>query len=719
MVLFNNYSNMYAFPVDRNIRLKTIEVDLMDIRRITTYAALNSGDLDAITEARANLDILHENIQTQLDKYRYSLNEDWQVEWHVPESTRSYFIGQADMLEGQINRFTSQIVTPILDASIADNRDKIFDLLIQSNAIIDDINLYFSNISNSAHSHTDAINTRLTRVSMETFVLVIVIASIALILGLVVATLIFFDVTRPINEVVTALRDVEAGKLDINLQLQRKDEIGILAQSMQSVVMTLQTLMGDMDKMAVAHDKGEIDTFINAKKFAGAYSDVAEKINYMVEGHIETQRKVVEVVSDIANGGFDTQIEQFPGKKSLFNDAIENMRANIKRVSNEVDGMIRAAANGQLSNEIDEHKYDGGWREIMAGLNQVTKAVDDPISEINSAMVKLSNGEFDTKVTGNYKGDFLSIRESVNGTIDELAAYITEMSQVLVSISDGDLTQSIDRSYVGNFAEIKRSINNISGTLRETMSKIGGVATQVHSSVEQISKNTVVLATGSEIQASAVQQLAATMNLLSKQTHQNAESADSANSLSEIATQNAQAGNHAMKQMTESMMQINASISDVSKINKSIQDIASQTNLLSLNAAVEAARAGEQGKGFGVVAEEVRNLADKSQKASKETTNLVQNSISLAEAGVAIAQSTADSLNISVENSNEVSTLVNGISQASKKQAEAIAQVSTGIEQISGVVQNNSILSQESVESVDSLEAQVKLLQQLVSFFKL
>ena len=251
------------------------------------------------------------------------------------------------------------------------------------------------------------------------------------------------------------------------------------------------------------------------------------------------------------------------------------------------------------------------------------------------------------------------------------------------------------------------------------MSEISAASSQVLSGAKQISTSAMDLANGASEQASSVQELNASVDLISQQTNQNAENAENANELSNRSTQNARDGNEDMKKMLESMMQIKESSSNISRIIKVIQDIAFQTNLLSLNAAVEAARAGEHGKGFSVVAEEVRNLAARSQTAATETTGLIEDSIERVETGSEIAESTAEALDVIVNNANEILQIINSISTSSKGQAEAISQVSIGLQQISNVVQSNSAVSEETAAAAEELNSQAELLQELVTYFKL
>ena len=177
--------------------------------------------------------------------------------------------------------------------------------------------------------------------------------------------------------------------------------------------------------------------------------------------------------------------------------------------------------------------------------------------------------------------------------------------------------------------------------------------------------------------------------------------------------------NEQMAQMIDSMREISQSSSEIGKIIKTIEDIAFQTNILALNAAVEAARAGNAGKGFAVVADEVRNLASKSAEASKNTATLIERSMGLVEKGTKIAGTTAQYLSDAVEGVNEVVELVQKISKATIEQANSFSQVTSGMDQISSVVQTNSATAEQSAAASEELSGQAQMMKQMVGQFKI
>ena len=553
-------------------------------------------------------------------------------------------------------------------------------------------------------------------------------------ISIVIAVLIGRSILMPVRTVLTAMDDLKKGNLNINFQeYLSKDEFGAIAKDMYSLAGIMKGLADDLKKVYTEHvDKGNYKSKMDEGKYGGMYREIVESINRTVSAYAGDMTELINVTKSYGEGDFTANVSQYPEGWKWANEAIDGLRANFVSMTSEIGLLAKSTADGSLDYEIDESRYFGSWRELMKSLNHIAQSVYEPFKVLEIALNEMQEGNFDLESidkkifaagvnpnTADYKGVYLRTMQICENTCAATASYINELAQVLEQMAKGNLRGKVEREYAGSYDLIKRSINNINDTLHKTLSDISAAADQVLLGANQISKSAMDLANGASEQASSVEELNSTVELINQQTNRNAEDAREANTLSNKSTENAQKGNDAIKQMLEAMSQIKASSSDISRIIKTIQDIAFQTNLLALNASVEAARAGEHGRGFSVVAEEVRNLAARSQEAATESTGLIETSINRVDAGSGIAETTAEALSGIVTSATEVLNIINGISAASRNQAEAIGQVVVGLGQISSVVQSNSAVSQQTAAAAEELNSQAELLQRLVAYFKL
>ncbi len=345
-----------------------------------------------------------------------------------------------------------------------------------------------------------------------------------------------------------------------------------------------------------------------------------------------------------------------------------------------------------------------------------------PIRSIAARIRALAEGDLNAPNIEYHALDELGeLVEDVNNTIDGLQAVVNDLGDRLAKLEQGDFSTKEGNTtlYIGDFSRINNSVNRFVVHINQTLSRVSLVSTQVLSGSEQVSSGAQALAQGSTEQASSVQNLVGTIAGISTQINENANSSKVANEKSIHTMEAIQSSNELMQQLMDSMGSIDSKSKEISKIIKTIEDIAFQTNILALNAAVEAARAGAAGKGFAVVADEVRNLAGKSADAAKSTTALIEDSISAISEGVRLAQVTAGDLLRVVDGAKESTDIIQQITIATDEQAKTINDITTGLEQISTVVNINSATSEESAAASQELSDQANTLKGLIGAFRL
>ena len=351
----------------------------------------------------------------------------------------------------------------------------------------------------------------------------------------------------------------------------------------------------------------------------------------------------------------------------------------------------------------------------------IIRGIKFPIFEIETAAVKMAQGELDVNISYESKDELGTLSNQMRNLIRKLQMIIDDENEFLAKMASGDFNvdSKCEDEYIGGFHPVLISFRGIAQKLNDTMQQISESAEQVAGGSEQVSDGAQALSQGATEQASSVQELAATISDISGKVNENAENAGQASEMANTVVVEMDASNQKMQGMIEAMNEISRCSDEIGKVIKTIEDIAFQTNILALNAAVEAARAGSAGKGFAVVADEVRNLASKSAEASQNTAVLIENTLKAVKNGTTIADETAESLKQAVEGVSEVTGIVGRISEASKDQAAAVSQVTMGIDQISSVVQTNSATAQESAAASEELSSQSQLMKSLVGRFQL
>ena len=350
----------------------------------------------------------------------------------------------------------------------------------------------------------------------------------------------------------------------------------------------------------------------------------------------------------------------------------------------------------------------------------IKKALN-PLQGIALAGKAVAEGNFDVKVSYDRQDEIGDLAAAIQSVMQHVQEIISDLSDKLSELAKGNFRVSLENAeqYPGAYLPLLNSLQEISNDLNKTMAEIKTSAREVNAGAEQVSSGAQGLSQGATEQASSIEELSATVNDISEHIKRTAENTRLANTEAQNAGKEVSHSDKQMQQMKAAMENINQKSGEISKIIKTIDDIAFQTNILALNAAIEAARAGVAGKGFAVVADEVGNLAQKSANAAKDTTMLIEETLQAVEQGTVLADSTAESLQRVVTGASKVTELVNQIAEASVEQSRAVEQVSTGIDQISSVVQSNTATAEESAAASEELSGQANILNELVGRFQL
>jgi len=487
-------------------------------------------------------------------------------------------------------------------------------------------------------------------ISSKTFLLLLT-GFIILISITFVVIVISKKIVNPINELSSAAQLISIGETDVKVFSDTEDEIGLLKSSFSRM--------------------------------------------------IENTRKQVTIAEKIANGDLDVNIV-VRSEKDLLNKAFLRVEKSLNDLINEVVFLSDSALQGKLSTRGNSEKFNGGYKQIINGVNKTLDEIIKPVVESKSVLEKMAVGDMSAAVKGDYKGDH----------------------EIL-----------------------KNSINNMGESISGILLKVKELAAASASAANQISASTEEMATGSQEQSTQTAEIAGAIEQMSKTIYETTKSTSSASEASKNAGNSARQGGKIVEETINGMdkiadvveqsagivLELGESSNQIGEIIQVIDDIADQTNLLALNAAIEAARAGEHGRGFAVVADEVRKLAERTTKATKEIAEMIKqiqkdtksavesmkNGTSEVERGKLLAHKAGDSLNEIIIGAESVLDIVTQVAVVSEEQSTTAEQISKNIDSISSVTQQSASGIQQIAHASEDLNQLTLNLQELVETFKI
>ncbi len=415
---------------------------------------------------------------------------------------------------------------------------------------------------------------------------------------------------------------------------------------------------------------------------------------------------------EIANGRIEQTID------ITGNDEIGTLATAFRGMVEYVGGIAQAAdrlASGDLSAKVtprSEHDV------LSRNMNRASETLQDIVGEAKTLIEAARHGELNKR--GNpdrFEGAYKELIAGVNNMLDAVVQPITEAQDVLTRVANRDLTARMEGAYLGDHAAIKESLNSALSNISEVFASLTTAIAQVNAAASEIGSGSQDLASGAADQAGSIDQVSNRIKVVDDRTKASAADANEARAAMERANTDTEQGVERMKALADAVAEIKKSADSTAKIVKTIDEIAFQTNLLALNAAVEAARAGDAGKGFAVVADEVRSLAIRASEASRNTAVLIEESVQKAETGVQLNEGVRRRLEEIRTGVQRAATMMTNIAEGAREQERELAEVSDAMTQISQLTQRTAANAEESASAAAELSAQAGEMHQMASQF--